>query len=55
MNIFKGQNLLEFTGWLKTDKDCKGYFTDIKWKDGFQCVECMHKKAQIKKRFFRHL
>jgi hypothetical protein len=35
MNIFKGQNLLEFSDCFKTDEDCKKYLADIKWKDGF--------------------
>ncbi|WP_158841845.1 IS1595 family transposase [Polaribacter sp. L3A8] len=53
MNIFKGQNLLEFADRFKTDEDCKKYLADIKWKDGFQCVKCGHKKAQIRKDFSR--
>jgi hypothetical protein len=53
MNIFKGQNLLEFADRFKTDLDCKKYLADIKWKDGFQCVKCSHKKAQIRKDFSR--
>lgn len=53
MNIFKGQNLLEFSDRFKTDEDCKEYLADIKWKDGFQCVKCGHKKAQIRKDFSR--
>lgn len=53
MNIFKGQNLLEFADWFKTDEDCKKYLADIKWKDGFECVKCGHKKAQIRKDFSR--
>ena len=28
MNIFKGQNLLEFADQFKTDEDCKKYLAD---------------------------
>ena len=30
MNIFKGQNLLEFSEHFKTDLDCKKYLSKIK-------------------------
>jgi len=30
MNIFKGQNLIEFADRFKTDEDCKAYLADIK-------------------------
>ncbi len=53
MNIFKGQNLLEFSDRFKTDKDCKKYLAEIKWEDGFECLKCGHKKAQIRRDFSR--
>lgn len=53
MNIFKGQNLLEFSDRFKTDEDCKEYLANIKWKNGFHCVKCRHKKAQIRKNLSR--
>ena len=53
MNIFKGQNLLEFADRFKTDLECKKYLADIKWKNGFSCLKCGHKKAQIRKDFSR--
>ncbi|MFT5736301.1 MAG: hypothetical protein ACI9SG_000641, partial [Maribacter sp.] len=40
MDIFKGQNLLEFSDWLKTDLDCKENLSEIKWKYGYKCVRC---------------
>lgn len=49
MNIFKGRNLLEFPNRFKTDKDCKKYLAEIKWKDGFECLKCGHNKCQIRK------
>lgn len=53
MDIFKGQNLLEFSDRFKTDEDCKKYLADIKWKVGFECVKCGHKRAQIRKDYSR--
>ena len=53
MDIFKGQNLLEFSDWFKTDLDCKEYLSIIKWKDSFKCLKCNHKGAQVRKDFSR--
>ena len=40
MDIFKGQNLLEFSERFKTDVNCKEYFGEIKWKGGYSCRKC---------------
>jgi len=53
MDIFKGQNLLEFSDRFKTDLDCKEYLSGIKWKDSFKCVKCNHGAAQVRKDFSR--
>lgn len=53
MDIFKGQNLLEFSDRFKTDEDCKKYLADIKWQDGFECLKCGHLKSQTRKDFSR--
>ena len=53
MDIFKGQNLLEFSDGFKTDLDCKEYLSVIKWKDSFKCVKCNHRAAQVRKDFSR--
>lgn len=53
MNIFKGQNLLEFSDRFKTDQDCKEYLAKIKWNDGFECLKCDHKRSQVRKDFSR--
>ena len=53
MNIFKGQNLLEFSDRFKTDEDCKQYLADIKWKNGFKCSKCGYQRAQTRKDFSR--
>ena len=53
MDIFKGQNLLEFSDRFKTDLDCKEYLSGIKWKGGFECVKCDHGASQVRKDFSR--
>lgn len=53
MDIFKGQNLLEFSDRFKTDLDCNEYLSGIKWKDSFKCVKCNHCAAQVRKDFSR--
>ena len=53
MDIFKGQNLLEFAERFKTDLDCKEYLGQIKWKDGYCCRKCGNRSHQIRKDFSR--
>lgn len=53
MDIFKGQNLLEFSERFKTDESCKEYLGQIKWKDGYNCRKCGNKTYQIRKNFSR--
>ena len=40
MDIFKGQNLLEFSNRFKTELDCKEYLADLKAKEGCECLKC---------------
>jgi len=53
MELFKGQNLLEFCEHFKTDLDCKEYLATIKWKEGYKCVKCGHSGYQNRKDFSR--
>ena len=53
MDIFKGQNLIEFSEHFKTDDNCKEYLANIKWENGFECVKCSNKTSQIRKNFAR--
>lgn len=53
MELFKGQNLLEFCEHFKTDLDCKEYLATIKWKEGYKCVKCGHCGYQNRKDFSR--
>ena len=53
MNLFTGQNLLEFSDRFKTDENCKEYLANLKWELGFNCLKCKHTKSQIRKDFSR--
>ena len=53
MEIFKGQNLVEFTERFKTDQDCREYLSNIKWAEGYVCRKCKHNKSQIRKDYSR--
>lgn len=53
MEIFKGQNLIEFAERFKTDLDCEEYLASIKWENGYCCRKCGHTKYQIRKDFSR--
>lgn len=53
MELFQGQNLLEFAEHFNTDLDCKEYLSEIKWKDDYSCVKCSHKKSQIRRDYSR--
>ncbi len=53
MEIFKGQNLIEFAERFKTDQDCREYLSSIKWSEQYICRKCNHTKCQIRKDFAR--
>ncbi|TXK76587.1 MULTISPECIES: IS1595 family transposase [Mesonia] len=53
MNIFKGQNLLEFSDRFKTDLNCKEYLSELKDKTGYKCLKCNHTAYQRKADFSR--
>lgn len=48
MDLFKGQNLLEFAKRFKTDKDCITYLSHFKWSEGYSCIKCGHGASQIR-------
>ncbi len=49
MDIFNGQNLLEFAERFKTDMDCKVYLAGLKDKNGYKCLKCGHTACQKRK------
>lgn len=53
MNVFKGQNLIDFAEHFKTDEDCKKYLSEMKWEKGYCCRKCGHNKSQVRKDFSR--
>lgn len=53
MDIFRGQNLLEFADQFKTDEDCKKYLSQIVFANGFKCLKCGCTKSQQRKDYSR--
>lgn len=53
MQLFNGQNFIEFVERFKTDQDCKEYLSEFKWKLEYTCVKCGHKASQIRADFSR--
>jgi transposase-like protein len=40
MELFKGENFMEFSERFSSDDICKQYLADIKWNNGFICKKC---------------
>lgn len=53
MDIFKCQNILEFSDWLKTELDCKEYLDSLMKKYAYKCITCNHIACQVKVDFTR--
>ncbi|WP_192348787.1 IS1595 family transposase [Algoriphagus sp. Y33] len=53
MDIFKWQQVIEFSRTFQTELDCKKYLAELKWKDGFTCRKCGHQGSQIRKDYAR--
>ena|GEM_PF-2458275 len=53
MDVFKGQNLLEFSDRFKTDEDCKKYLASVKSGIRYKCLKCNHTACQIRTDFAR--
>jgi hypothetical protein len=48
--IFKGENILEFSQRFFSDEKCREFITQEKWKNGYACKHCGHKKYfEVKK------
>ncbi len=43
MEIFKGENIINFIERFDSDNACKEYLSELKWADGYQCSKCGHK------------
>jgi hypothetical protein len=53
MEIFKGQNVVEFIERFNSDQKCKEYLSEIKWSNGFICRKCKYSVCQIRKDYSR--
>ena len=45
MDVFKGENILDFAKEFPDDDSCKAYLAQIKWGDGFTYTKCGHNKG----------
>ena len=53
MEIFKGENLIDFIDRFDSDNACKEYLSELKWADGYQCTKCGHEKYTEKYGYLR--
>lgn len=53
MELFKGQNLLEFAGRFKRDEDCMEYLAYMKNSVEYICLKCGHSACQTRSNFSR--
>ncbi len=49
MELFKGQNLIEFATRFNSDEKCQEYLAHIKWSEGYKCRKCGHAGFQKRK------
>ena len=50
--MFKGVNIIDFSTRFSSEEKCLEYLSEIKWKDGYHCAQCGHKKYFEGKRSF---
>lgn len=50
---FEGEEFKEFYSRFGTEDSCKKYLSDVKWKDGFTCVKCIHTGFQARANYSR--
>ena len=53
MDIFRGQNIVEFGRRFQSDLDCKKYLSEVKWSSGYTCRKCGHHGSQVRKDYSR--
>lgn len=49
MEIFEGQNIVDFFEKYPTDKDCMAYLAEIKWNSVFSCQKCGCERFTVRK------
>jgi len=53
MELFRGQNLLEFAERFDSDQSCLEYLSHIKWSNGYNCIKCGHPGSQLRPNYSR--
>ena len=53
MDIFKGENFVNFIEKFHDDMTCKAYLSEIKWSDTYRCKKCNHTKFSLKDQYSR--
>lgn len=53
MDIFRGEELIQFADRFPTDVACLKYLSDIKWNKGYKCLKCGHTKFSERDRHQR--
>ena len=53
MELYRGQNLIEFAIRFNSDEKCLEYLAHIKWSTGFKCKKCGHTAAQTRRNYSR--
>ncbi len=53
MEIFKGENIVDFFDRYQSDIDCLEYLSSIKWGENFECLNVVKKFTIRKSNFFR--
>ena len=52
MEVFKGQNVIDFYTRFKDDRACLEYLVYKKWSKGYKCQKCGNDKCTIRKKNF---
>ena len=50
MEIFKGENIVDFFDRYQSDSKCLEYLSSIKWGENFECIKCGCKKTHQSRR-----
>ena len=53
MELFKGQNIVEFSTRFNSDEKCLEYLSHFKWGTDYKCRKCGHHKYQVRSNYSR--
>ena len=51
MELFRGQNIVEFSACFNSDETCLEYLSHYKWSLGYKCRKCGHDKCQVRSNY----